>query len=475
MTRSASILHFLLLAAGAVSSIQVAAGGTAAVPNSSDDYQIIVSKQTLASKEWKLVVEALVEKHGGSVTTYSASPKEVLGKLSELHPRYTCFVATREEATKEFVASVHQLTRAIDDDPYTDTFWGILTGFDAQNALGIANHREPLVVRKVASGTEFAIELCEEGLWYDELVKNKFVLKEKNGEVQYLGCPSDTTEALVGALNEYKPDLFITSGHATEANWQIGFRYRNGYFKSKAGQMYGEDTTRKQHAVDSPNAKVYLPIGNCLMGNINGRNAMALAWMNDCGVKQMIGYTVPTWFGYGGWGVLDYFVEQPGRYSLTEAYFANHQALLHSIEMQSGNQQGLKFDRDVVAFYGDPKWEARMASADLAYGQTLTIEDGLYTFTVTPNLGESSFEPINTNGAQRGWRPIVHWLPHRVSGVQIESGADLKPLVTDDFILIPNPRTCDPSKSYQVTFRASAFEPKQEAPEAGEAIQGASQ
>ena len=56
------------------------------------------------------------------------------------------------------------------------------------------------------------------------------------------------------------------------------------------------------------------------MGNIDGQDAMALAWMNDAGVKQMLGYTVPTWFGYQGWGVLDYFVEQPGRYTLTEAF-----------------------------------------------------------------------------------------------------------------------------------------------------------
>ena len=85
--------------------------------------------------------------------------------------------------------------------------------------------------------------------------------------------------------------------------------------------MYGEDTRRQRIDVDSPNAKVYLPIGNCLMGHIDGPDAMALAWMNDVGVKQMIGYTVPTWFGYAGWGMLDYFVEQPGRYSLTEAFF----------------------------------------------------------------------------------------------------------------------------------------------------------
>ena len=184
-----------------------------------------------------------------------------------------------------------QLTRSYDDDPYTDTFWGILTGFDAENALAIAQHDEPLVVRKVAGGTEVALEMCSEGKWFCELVAGKSVTKSEDGESEQTIGEADSTAAIVEALNSYQPDLFVTSGHATERDWQIGFRYRNGYFKSKAGQMTGLDTAGNKIAVDSTNPKVYLPIGNCLMGHIDGPDAMALAWMNDAGVKQMIGYT----------------------------------------------------------------------------------------------------------------------------------------------------------------------------------------
>ncbi|MEK6236758.1 MAG: hypothetical protein N2C14_18790 [Planctomycetales bacterium] len=35
-------------------------------------------------------------------------------------------------------------------------------------------------------------------------------------------------------------------------------------------------------------------------------------------------------------------------------------------------------------------------------------------------------------------------------------GRDLKPIITDDFILVPNPRACDPSRKYVVRFRAAA-------------------
>ena len=68
------------------------------------------------------------------------------------------------------------------------------------------------------------------------------------------------------------------------------------------------------------------------MGHIDGTNAMALAFLNSGGVNQMVGYTVTTWYGYAGWGCLDYFVEQPGRYTLAEAFRANQTALINRLQ-----------------------------------------------------------------------------------------------------------------------------------------------
>jgi hypothetical protein len=52
---------------------------------------------------------------------------------------------------------------------------------------------------------------------------------------------------------------------------------------------------------------------------------------SSAAVRQMAGYVLPTWYGYQGWGLLDYFVEQPGRFTLTEAFHANHHALVHRL------------------------------------------------------------------------------------------------------------------------------------------------
>ena len=455
--------------------------------SSAADYVVVVSAATKSDAEWAKVVEALVAKHQAEVVTYDKNVSETLPALTKTFPRHVCFVATSAEAGRQLVADVHRLTRKLDDDPYTDVLWGILTGYDAANALQIAQENKPLVVKRVASGTELAMDRVSEGVWYCELEQNRMVRKAKGEEAKQDKGPSDTTKALADTLTDYKADLFVTSGHATERDWQIGFRYRNGTFQSKAGELFGVDTKGQKIPIHSDNPKVYLPIGNCLMGHIDGPDAMALAFMKSAGVRQMVGYTVPTWYGYSGWGCLDYFVEQPGRYTFAEAFFANQHALIERLEtnfpdmakldtppgsfprtkgsltdiakkagLTQQDGMGLLHDRDVVVLYGDPAWDAKMARGKLSYEQTFTeVADGIYAFDIKPLLGEKSFEPVNTNGAQRGWRPIVQLFPERLKDIEIITGRELSPVITDNFILIPNPKTCDPNKSYRVEFKAT--------------------
>jgi zinc protease len=431
-------------------------GLTASVGEAAE-YAVVVSKATQGDPAWNEVVKTLAGKHQAEVIAYEKSPDEALAKLKALFPRYVCFVATPEEAGKEFVKQVHQMTRRLDDDPYTDTSWGIITGYTAEAALRIAKQREPLTIRNVAAGTEIALELCESGRYYNELVPGRVVVKEPGASLKIEECPVDTTRALAEAAAG--ADLFVTSGHATERDWQIGFGYRNGQFRCKDGTLYGLDMKGNEHAIKSAKPKVYLAVGNCLMGHVDGRDCMALAWMNSAGVDQMVGYTDLTWFGYGGWGLLDYFVEQPGRFTLAEAFLANQHALVNRLESgdAGSDARGLEYDRDIVAFYGDPAWEARMADGPKAWDQKLKVEDGSYTLEIMPRLGESTFRPVNTNGSQRGGRPIVQFLPQRVRDIEIVEGKDLRPVITDDFVLIPNPRESRPGQTLRVVFRASEF------------------
>ncbi len=448
-------------------------------------YVISVSEATSADPQWQSVVAKLKSKHQATVLTWKQAPEETLPGLQQAMPRYTCFVATPEETTRAFVQRVHQLTRRLDDDPYTDTQWGILTGFDAANALAIASEEKPLTIHQVGSGTELAMDRIEAGTWYCELRQSHMVHKSSGGLPQEETVAPDTTKALVDLINQGAPDLWVTSGHATERDWMIGFRYRNGFWKSHAGQLFGEDMKGHRFDVSSTNPKVYLPIGNCLAGHIDGPDAMALAYMKSATVRQMAGYVLPTWYGYQGWGLLDYFVEQPGRLSLTEAFHANNIALVqrlltnfpgaekiervdamgrppkgvalppgHHTQLTQQDLQGLLFDRDNVAFYGDPAWEARMAPGKLNWEQSLTVDaSGKHTLTIKPLAGADTWTTVNKNGAQRGGRPIFQFLPNRIDPrkITITSGADLSPVIADDFILIPLPTSGEQSLTLQFT------------------------
>jgi hypothetical protein len=454
------------------------------------DYAVVVSEGTAGEVGWGKVVAGLAEKHGATVMKWKGSVDEVLPALKGEHPRFTCFVATPAEAGRDFVNGVHRMTRKLDEDPWVDTRWGILTGLTAEDAMRSVTEREGLVIRKVGSGTELAMDRIESGTWYCELRQGHMVSKASGGEAAEGKAPGDTTAALVGLMNEGKPDMWVTSGHATERDWMLGFRYRNGFWKSAAGRLYGEDTKGRTFDVKSPNPKVYLPIGNCLMGHIDGPDAMALAYMHSAGVRQMIGYVEPTWYGYMGWGMLDYFVEQPGRYTLSEAFTANSLALLHRLGMAcpealavekydgmgqtkeklsltaAGKAAGLKpmdvngllFDRDMVAFYGDPAWEARMAEGKCNFRQELTEKDGVYTLTVTPLAGEASWRAVNKNGSQRGGRPVVAFLPKRIDAgtVKVTSGGDRGVVVADDFVLVPLPGEDAEVAAFSVEFSATA-------------------
>ena len=214
-------------------------------------YAVVVSRATHDDRGWRKVVDVLVAKHQAQVVTYEKDVAESLPALQRIFPRYACFVAKPTEAGRQFVADVNQLTRQLDDDPYTDVIWGILTGYDAANALRIASEKQPLIVKRVASGTEIALDKCAEGIWYSELQAGHAVSKNAGGTCTTEKVPADTTKLLADELVDKRADLFVTSGHASERNWQIGFSYKNGFFKSKGGQLFGLDVAGKQFPIQS--------------------------------------------------------------------------------------------------------------------------------------------------------------------------------------------------------------------------------
>ena len=274
-------------------------------------------------------------------------------------------------------------------------------------------------------------------------------------------------------FNEFQPDIFYTSGHATEHDWQIGYNYPDGSFRCEAGQLYGLDTQGRRFDIRSPNPKVYLPMGNCLIGHVPGRDCMATALMHSAGVSQMVGYTVVTFYGFMGWGTNDYFEGQRDFYTLAESFFAIQQALLHQLEtryprlrgvdfdrfeasdiealaaehqLRDRDEVGLLWDRDTVAFYGDPAWEVRRMPGDRGWREEWHTADGLHTLRI-----------IATRDGHWPPRPILLFLPRRLQVSGVTHGEELAPVLADNFVLLPLSGACRQGEVEEVRFHAEAF------------------
>lgn len=223
------------------------------------------------------------------------------------------------------------------------------------------------------------------------------------------------------------------------------------------------------------------------MGHVNGPQAMALGFMGSGGVNQMVGYTVLTWFGYGGWGVRDYFMDQPGRFTFAESFFCNHQALLHQLQTRFPDKAtntfhnldmernprllgefanrlgidqrvkenrellGLLWDRDTVAFYGDPAWEARLQMQDSVWTQKLTSRFGLYTFTLTPN--QDDLAPVISGQHASQGRPPMALFDKRLKNIRLIMGAEFEPLITENFLLVGRTGQLKKGQSIRIVFR----------------------
>lgn len=461
------ILLFLALM-GVVRAAEIAAWS---VPEARGSYAVVVSRATYALPPWRAVVEALRAKHDGACLLYRASMAEARERLAELHPRYIAIVAQPEEADLNFVVAAHRMLRTLDDDPYTDALWGIVTGYTPEDALRLAQQSGPLIVRRGLGGTS-ALDLgpFSEGRKFDEGKAGKYWIKSADGQTTEKPAPADTTALITEALNKFQPDLFMTSGHATPDDWQIGYSHRDGQFRCRAGQIIGLDREGRPFPVQSPNPKIFLPSGNCLIGQIHRRNCMALAFLRSAGVVQMFGYVVPTFYGFAGWGVNDYFLGRPGSCTFAQAVLFNQYALIHELETRfpsiarknlgtldinrlgaeaqqlgTGDRDalGLLWDRDVLAFYGDPAWQAGFAKAELPWSVEWKSVGEVHTLRL-----------ITIRAGNWGGRPQVFALPKRLGPATLLQGGDCTPLIADDFVLLPLKGDFAAHQTIEVVFRA---------------------
>ena len=477
-----------------------------------NEYVVIAGKGVAEDTAWMKVAEALQNKHRAALLSYREDPAELLPQLQQIHPRYVAIVEKPETLGRDYVMEMHRLSRKVDNDIYADFLWGIITGYDAAGAMKMVNNStEPLIIKDaVASIWELHsakwfdrygwVDDHTQGMWGEKKsaqdtvvtyqlpqVPTKMLSRNRKGGFDTVmmprGNPVDEMQTFYNLYATYNPDLVVTAAHATERNLEMPFSLGN--IKAKDGQLYMDFPNDPQNMKESGKRKVYFAVGNCLIGNVNNtKESMAIAWMNSGNAATMIGYVVTTWHGRNGWGGLKYWLTNPGRYSLAEAIYMNQQDLMYQLnewdpklvtlaypyteeEFQEAprliqetigvepthDQIGFVHDRDVLAYYGDPKWNVRLQ--EIAEENDYTVNTSVQgnKCTVTIQTKENfSLERMKGDRFKQEHvldLPFSYFFPQRLNNPRLSAGQDWKAAVDENFLLIYN-ADFKPGQTYTV-------------------------
>lgn len=434
-------------------------------------YAIVVSNTTYSDTAWREVVDTLFSIYQPTVKVFiwTSSVNEVLDSLMSYQPDYIGFVCRPAvEATESFVRTVHQMTRELDDDPYGDAVWGIITGYEAADAMRAIRVRQYQI--KTVVGAFCTSNPYPQNPPYRPFYQAIGTFETEGGpHVRYSfsdGTVIDTmdpanidTDRVVTFANWFNQetlnielpghpplegpfDMFVTSGHANVNEWQAHYPIPDGegYIRSFNGRLRADPRNGEAIYINSTNPKVWLCPGNCLIGNPRSINNMVYAWFHTGGGTHFMGYMVTTWYGYQGWGTYDNFIIFPGLTNPAEAFYQTNQCLLFDqINNTPGtDSSGLAYDRDAVAIYGDPALDVRLYplpdtcwyySKRLQHITAAPPAPDTFIFTIQANI--DSVRP-GTN------KHPFYFLPVRIdpATVVIETTDAHQAVITDNFVLL---------------------------------------
>ena len=464
-----------------------------------NNYVVAMSRVVSEDEAWADVAEALRLKHSADVVVYSSSPCELLDTLRSLKPRYVAIVEKPENIGRDYVIDFHHTSRNIDEDIYADFMWGIITGYDAEAAMRmVENSTEPLLIKDaVATIMELnSAKWFDNYAWVDDHTKGLWGEKRgRDAEIKSdTVAPEQVLRKFTDLYAEFDPDLIVTAAHATQKNLEMP--YSLGNLKPRDGKLYAEDkfTQEEWDLQNSGKRRVYTAVGNCLIGDMNNtKESMATAWLSGSNAATMIGYVVTTWHGRNGWGALKYWVSNPSRYTLAEATFINQQDFLHQqnewypqlinekycyegkfMEELTGaanrlsevlgrevdldnaedwDMVGFWHDRDVLVYYGDPKWQINLQSVegDEDYYVTSFMRDGRYVVKVV--TGENfSLEKMRGDKFKQEHvldLPFSYIFPARLSSPRLAEGQEWKVALDENFVLVYNAEF-EPNSTYEI-------------------------
>lgn len=496
-----------------------------------DEYVVVAGKSVMTDPAWSKVVKKLQKKHQAAFIQYDTLPAEALKELQRINPRYVAFVEKPENIGPDYVIGINRLSCRIDEDAYADFLWGIITGYDARNAMEmVENAARPLVVRNVFSTSAFrdsaTVFSFERYAWMDDYNRGMWGQKQADGTVAWRGLePSgrswvdpasgievstliaaDFLDRFIQLYSETQPDWVLTGAYLDQPRWagdvfnkmdfvpvskSTVFQFPLPFgdiavMKAKDGALYADYPEGAKPLPEQKTPKVHIAAGDNFGGNVaNTRESLPIAWMNGGHAAAVIGYVTPNWYGVGGYGVVKHWLASAGRHTLPEAAFLNRQDIIARLNRWNPRLAGMNFpyeqveepvdiiseatgtdlptreligylyDRDAVAYYGDPKWDVRLQGDTTERGFTVKMETGEKSCTITV----TTLPGFNTNQMVGGGYkpeytrnlPFSYIFPERLPNARLAAGQAWDAVTDENFILIYTPGF-EANKEYRIVI-----------------------
>lgn len=381
------------------------------------EYVVLISEKTAARADWKAAADEFVARYAGTLVRWDGNDADAArDALRRLQPRYVAVVAAPEEIDRVLIASLHRISREMNDDVYGDFLWGVVTGKNGEEAAKQLAKDEPLMLERAIGTTNFDQGRFRRSFFVTDWSPRQFVETENflSSEKKFAEPGAEMAEMFAARWEKIRPQFVISASHATEFNLEMPFG--EGLIFSAGGNFHvakksllpefaeqlktpktlPEFAREKNLAAfpKTPDEKIWIAAGNCLFGDMfRTADSMAGTAISAQNVRQLVGYTVPSWFGEIGWGTNDKFFNGHQTTSVGQAWFFATQLLLNGlpenaaripVPLTATDMSGITFeatvdllrkngvaltrenvgrvyDRDVVAFYGDPLFRARFS------------------------------------------------------------------------------------------------------------------
>ncbi|MCK4680751.1 hypothetical protein KAT82_06470, partial [bacterium] len=99
-------------------------------------YAVVIKQSTYDDAQWAAVADSLLARYSGQLFIWTSSLYDVQVDLSTFRPTHVGLVCELGTASASFVQNmVWPFMRSLDGDNYCDAIWGIVTGYDSDDAL----------------------------------------------------------------------------------------------------------------------------------------------------------------------------------------------------------------------------------------------------------------------------------------------------------------------------------------------------